>query len=66
VVIPTVLVLLQPDLGTSVSYLAVLIAGAFLAGLRWKYVAVIAVSGGDRGSGELAAFSDGLSEGAVW
>jgi rod shape determining protein RodA len=43
VAIPAVLVLLQPDLGTSVSYLAVLIAGAFLAGLRWKYVAVIAV-----------------------
>ena len=43
VAIPTVLVLKQPDLGTSVSYLAILIAGAFLAGLRWKYVAVIAV-----------------------
>jgi rod shape determining protein RodA len=43
VAIPTVLVLKQPDLGTSVSYLAVLVAGAFLAGLRWKYVAVIAV-----------------------
>ena len=43
VAIPTVLVLKQPDLGTSVSYLAVLIAGAFLAGLRWKYIAAIAV-----------------------
>ena len=43
VAIPTVLVLKQPDLGTSVSYLAVLVAGAFLAGLRWKYVADIAV-----------------------
>jgi rod shape determining protein RodA len=43
VAIPTVLVLKQPDLGTSVAYLAVLIASAFLAGLRWKYVAVIAV-----------------------
>jgi rod shape determining protein RodA len=43
VAIPTVLVLKQPDLGTSVSYLAILVAGAFLAGLRWKYVAVIAV-----------------------
>jgi rod shape determining protein RodA len=41
--IPTVLVLKQPDLGTSVAYLAVLVAGAFLAGLRWKYVAAIAV-----------------------
>ena len=43
VVIPTVLVLKQPDLGTSLTYLAILIVGAFLAGLRWKYMAVIAV-----------------------
>jgi len=41
--IPTALVLIQPDLGTSLTYLAVLMTGAFLAGLRWKYVAVIAV-----------------------
>jgi rod shape determining protein RodA len=43
VVIPTALVLKQPDLGTSLTYLAVLVVGAFLAGLRWKYIAVIAV-----------------------
>jgi rod shape determining protein RodA len=43
VIIPTALVMKQPDLGTSLTYLAVLIACAFLAGLRWKYVAVIAV-----------------------
>jgi rod shape determining protein RodA len=43
VLVPTVLVLKQPDLGTSLTYLAVLVAGAFLAGLRWKYVAAIAV-----------------------
>jgi rod shape determining protein RodA len=43
VIVPTVLVLKQPDLGTSLTYLAVLIVGAFIAGLRWKYVAVIAV-----------------------
>jgi rod shape determining protein RodA len=43
VVVPTVLVLKQPDLGTSLTYLAVLVVGAFLAGLRWKYIAVIAV-----------------------
>ncbi len=43
VAIPTALVLKQPDLGTSLTYLAVLIVGAFVAGLRWKYVAVIAV-----------------------
>jgi len=43
VLVPTFLVLKQPDLGTSLTYLAVLIVGAFLAGLRWKYVAAIAV-----------------------
>jgi rod shape determining protein RodA len=43
VAIPTVLVLKQPDLGTSLTYLAILVTGAFLAGLRWKYVAAIAV-----------------------
>jgi rod shape determining protein RodA len=43
VVVPLVLVLAQPDLGTSLTYLAVLVTGAFLAGLRWKYVAAIAV-----------------------
>jgi rod shape determining protein RodA len=43
VVIPMGLVLKQPDLGTSLTYVAILITGAFLAGLRWKYVAAIAV-----------------------
>jgi len=43
VVVPTALVLKQPDLGTSLTYLAILVVGAFLAGLRWKYIATIAV-----------------------
>jgi len=43
VLVPTALVLKQPDLGTSLTYLAVLTGGCFLAGLRWKYVAVIAI-----------------------
>jgi rod shape determining protein RodA len=43
VAIPAVLVLAEPDLGTSLTYLAIVVVGAFLAGLRWKYVAVIAV-----------------------
>ncbi len=41
--LPAGLVLLQPDLGTSLTYGSILITGAFLAGLRWKYVAAIAV-----------------------
>ncbi len=43
VAVPVLLVLAEPDLGTSLTYLAVLLVGAFLAGLRWKYVAVMAV-----------------------
>jgi rod shape determining protein RodA len=43
IVLPTLLVLKQPDLGTSLTYVAVLIVCSFIAGLRWKYVAAIAV-----------------------
>ena len=43
VLVPTLLVLKQPDLGTSLTYIAILMVGAFLAGLRRKYVVVIAV-----------------------
>jgi len=43
VAVPAVLVLIEPDLGTSLTYFAVLVTGAFLAGLRWKYVATIAI-----------------------
>jgi rod shape determining protein RodA len=39
VFIPAAMVLKQPDLGTSLTYFAVLLVGAFLAGLNWKYVA---------------------------
>ena len=43
VMVPAALVIKQPDLGTALTYLAVLVAGWFLAGLRWKYVAAISV-----------------------
>jgi rod shape determining protein RodA len=43
VLIPAGLVLKQPDLGTSLTYIAVLVVGAFLGGMNWKYVAAIAV-----------------------
>lgn len=43
VMVPVVLVLKQPDLGTALTYLAVLVLGAFLAGLNWKYVAAVLV-----------------------
>ncbi|HXW15626.1 MAG TPA: rod shape-determining protein RodA [Terriglobia bacterium] len=43
VLVPGGLVLIQPDMGTTLTYIAVLVVGAFIAGLRWKYVALIAV-----------------------
>ncbi|HEX3878231.1 MAG TPA: rod shape-determining protein RodA [Bryobacteraceae bacterium] len=41
--IPAVLVLRQPDLGTALTYFAVLFVGALLAGLHWKYIAAVVV-----------------------
>lgn len=41
--IPTVLVMRQPDLGTSLTYVAITGAGILLAGIRWRYLAAIAV-----------------------
>jgi rod shape determining protein RodA len=42
VVVPMALVMKEPDLGTSLTYLPVLICGVLMAGLRWKYLLVIA------------------------
>lgn len=42
--LPMLLVMKQPDLGTSLTYIPILIASVFMAGLRWKYVAVIAAA----------------------
>ena len=43
VLVPMLLVMKQPDLGTALTYLPVLAIGVVLAGLRWQYLAVIAV-----------------------
>jgi len=43
--VPMVLVIKQPDLGTALTYLPVLVAGIFLAGLRWQYAAAIVLLG---------------------
>ncbi len=40
--LPMLLVMKQPDLGTSLTYLPIFIASIFMAGLRWKYIAIIA------------------------
>lgn len=42
--IPFLLVLKQPDLGTSLTYLPALVLGLFLGGIRFKQVAVILVA----------------------
>ncbi|MBV9036601.1 MAG: rod shape-determining protein RodA [Acidobacteriaceae bacterium] len=39
--LPMVLVMKQPDLGTSLTYLPILVCGILMAGLRWKYLLVI-------------------------
>jgi rod shape determining protein RodA len=41
VCIPMGLVLIQPDLGTSLTYLPILICGLFLGGIRFKQVAIL-------------------------
>jgi rod shape determining protein RodA len=43
--LPVALVLAQPDLGTSLTYVAVLVVGVLLGGLRWQHaVAVVALA----------------------
>jgi rod shape determining protein RodA len=41
VALPVALVLRQPDLGTAATYLAIMGAGIFLAGLRWRHAVAV-------------------------
>ena len=41
--LPMALVMIQPDLGTALTYLPILGVGVFLAGFRWQYAAAIVV-----------------------
>lgn len=41
VALPMILVMKQPDLGTALTYIPVLVCGILMAGLRWKYLAII-------------------------
>jgi len=43
--VPLVLILKQPDLGTALVLIPMLIVGAFLAGLQWKHAAAIVLIG---------------------
>jgi rod shape determining protein RodA len=40
--IPMLLVMKQPDLGTSLTYIPILVCGVLMAGLHWKYLAILA------------------------
>jgi rod shape determining protein RodA len=41
VAVPMVLVMKEPDLGTSLTYVPILVCGILMAGLRWKYLLII-------------------------
>ena len=41
VAVPMLLVMKEPDLGTALTYLPVLVCGVLMAGLRWKYLLII-------------------------
>jgi rod shape determining protein RodA len=43
--VPMLLVLKQPDLGTALTYLPVLLCGLFLGGIRWKQALAILLAG---------------------
>jgi len=43
IVIPMLLVVGEPDLGTALTYLPILAIGALLGGLNWRYLAVIGI-----------------------
>ena len=42
---PMVLVLMQPDLGTALTYTPILLAGLFLGGIHWKQAAILGTVG---------------------
>ncbi len=42
--LPAALVMYQPDLGTGLTYLPVLAAGILLAGMKWRYVALVGLA----------------------
>jgi len=39
--LPMILVMKEPDLGTSLTYIPILICGVLMSGLRWKYLLVL-------------------------
>jgi rod shape determining protein RodA len=43
--VPMLLVLVQPDMGTALTYLPIALMGLFLGGMRWKHAVVIILAG---------------------
>ena len=43
--IPAMLVISQPDLGTGLTYLPILAVGILIAGVQWRYLAIVALVG---------------------
>jgi rod shape determining protein RodA len=43
--IPALLVIYQPDLGTGLTYLPILAVGILIAGVQWRYLAIVALVG---------------------
>lgn len=43
--IPAMLVMYQPDLGTGLTYLPILAVGILIAGVQWRYLAMVALVG---------------------
>lgn len=41
IALPMALVMKEPDLGTALTYIPILICGVLMAGLRWKYLLII-------------------------
>lgn len=39
--VPMLLVMKEPDLGTSLTYLPILVCGVLMAGMRWKYLLIV-------------------------
>jgi rod shape determining protein RodA len=43
IAVPMILVMIQPDLGTALTYVPILAIGVFLAGFRWQYAVAVLV-----------------------
>jgi len=43
--VPMLLVLMQPDMGTSLTYTPILVAGLFLGGINWKQALILTTTG---------------------